>query len=109
MLGEATEMITLCIRYTIDQNQYRNFEEYVRALPEPIRRCGGELVGYFLPTKLAGPTNTALALINFSSLDAYEKYREAFGADAAAVASVAAVEKTGCILCEERSFLRQIV
>jgi len=41
-------MITLCIRYTIDQNQYRNFEEYVRALPEPIRRCGGELVGYFL-------------------------------------------------------------
>ena len=36
-------MITLCIRYTIDQNQYRNFEEYVRALPEPIRRSGGEL------------------------------------------------------------------
>jgi hypothetical protein len=100
-------MITLCIRYTIDQNQYRNFEEYVRALPEPIRRCGGELVGYFLPTKLAGPTNIALALINFSSLDAYEKYREAFGA--AAMASVAAVEKSGCILCEDRSFLRRIV
>ena len=100
-------MITLCIRYTIDQNQYRNFEEYVRALPEPIRRCGGELVGYFLPTKLAGPTNLALALIKFSSLDTYEKYREAFGA--AAIASVAAVEKSGCILCEDRSFLRRIV
>jgi hypothetical protein len=56
-----------------------------------------------------GPTNTALALINFSNLDAYEKYREAFAADAAAIASVAAVEKTGCILCEDRSFLRQIV
>ncbi len=102
-------MITLCIRYTIDQNQYRNFEEYVRALPEPIRRSGGELVGYFLPTKLAGPTNAALALINFANLDAYEKYREAFGADAAAAASVAAVEKSGCILCEDRSFLRRIV
>lgn len=101
-------MITLCIRYTIDQNRYRNFEEYVRELPEPIRHCGGELVGYFLPTKLAGPTNIALALINFSSLDAYEKYREAFGADAAAIASVAAVEKSGCILCEDRSFLRRI-
>jgi hypothetical protein len=24
-------MITLCIRYTIDQNQYRNFEENTRA------------------------------------------------------------------------------
>ena len=102
-------MITLCIRYTIDQNQYRSFEEYVREILEPIRRSGGELVGYFLPTKLAGPTNTALALINFSSLDAYEKYREAFGADAGAAASVAAVERTGCILCEDRSFLRRVV
>ena len=102
-------MITLGIRYTIDQNQYRSFEEYVREILEPIRRSGGELVGYFLPTKLAGPTNTALALINFSSLDAYEKYREAFGADAGAAASVAAVERTGCILCEDRSFLRRVV
>ena len=37
-------MITLCIRYTIDQNQYRNFEEYVRALagtdpPQWRRTC----------------------------------------------------------------------
>jgi uncharacterized protein (DUF1330 family) len=102
-------MITLCIRYTIDQNQNRNFEEYARALPKPIRRCGGELIGYFLPTKLAGPTNTALALINFSSLDAYEKYREALAADPAAVANVAATEKSGCILCEDRSFLRRIL
>jgi len=101
-------MITLCIRYTVDQNQTGNFEEYVRSLPEPIRRCGGDLVGYFLPTKLAGPTNTALALINFAGLDAYEKYREAFGADAAARASVAAVEKTGCILCEDRSFVQRV-
>jgi hypothetical protein len=101
-------MITLCIRYTIDQNQYRNFEEYARAWPEPIRRCGGDLLGYFLPTKLAGPTNTALALINFSNLDAYEKYREALAADQAAATNVAAIEKSGCILCEDRSFLRRI-
>ena len=101
-------MITLCIRYTIDQNQHRNFEEYARSLPEPIRRCGGDLIGYFLPTKLAGPTNTALALINFSSLDTYEKYREALAADPSSAASVAAVEKTGCILCEDRSFLRKV-
>jgi hypothetical protein len=102
-------MITLCIRYTIDQNQYRNFEEYSCALPDAIRRRGGDLIGYFLPTKLAGPTNTALALINFSSLDAYEKYREAFSADPAATANVAAVEKSGCILCEDCSFLRLVL
>src|SRR5271154_1730869 len=102
------QMITLCIRYTIDQNQYRNFEQYARALPEPIRCCGGDLIGYFLPTKLAGPTNTALALINFASLDAYEKYREALAVDSSSATSVAAIEKTGCILCEDRSFLRRI-
>jgi hypothetical protein len=105
---KENKMITLCIRYTIDQNQYRNFEEYARSLPEPIRRSGGDLIGYFLPTKLAGPTNTALALINFLSLDAYEKYREALARDSAAAASVTAIEKSGCILCEDRSFLRKV-
>jgi hypothetical protein len=101
-------MITLCIRYTIDQNQYRNFEEYARAWPEPIRRCGGELIGYFLPTKLAGPTNTALALIDFPNLDAYEKYRTALMTDSAATANVARIEKAGCIFSEDRSFLQRI-
>jgi hypothetical protein len=102
-------MITLCIRYTIDQNQYGNFEDYARAWPEPIKRCGGELLGYFLPTKLAGPTNTALALINFPNLDAYEKYRESLGKDPDAAANVTEIEKSGCVLNEERSFLRQVV
>ncbi|MGA8143834.1 MAG: NIPSNAP family protein [Candidatus Acidiferrales bacterium] len=101
-------MITLCIRYTIDQNQSRSFEEYARAWPEPIRRCGGELIGYFLPTKLAGPTNTALALINFPNLDAYEKYRAALATDPSAAANVAKIEKSGCILVEDRSFLQRI-
>ncbi len=58
-------MITLCIRYTIDIQKHGDFEQYARNWPEPIRRCGGDLVGYFLPTKLAGATNIALALINF--------------------------------------------
>lgn len=101
-------MITLCIRYVIDQNKYRNFEDYARAWPEPIRRCGGELIGYFLPTKLAGPTNAALALINFPNLDAYEKYRAALMADPVATANVEMIEKSGCILSEDRSFLQRI-
>jgi hypothetical protein len=102
-------MISLCIRYTIDQNQYQNFEAYARAWPEPIKRCGGELIGYFLPTKLAGPTNTALALINFPNLDAYEKYRAALASDPDATANVAKIEKSGCILCEDRSFMQHVL
>ena len=101
-------MITLCIRYTIDQNKYKDFEAYAKAWPEPIRRGGGELIGYFLPTKLAGSTNTALALINFASLDAYEKYREALMTDAEAKANVARIEASGCLLNEERSFMQQV-
>jgi NIPSNAP len=51
-------MITMCIRYTLDLNKMEHFEKYARNWPEPIKRCGGELLGYFLPTKLAGPTNS---------------------------------------------------
>lgn len=101
-------MITLCIRYEIDQKRHSDFEKYARARPEPIRRCGGDLIGYFLPTKFAGPTNTALALIAFPNLAAYEKYRDGLLKDRAAVENVAGVEKSGCILNEERSFLERV-
>lgn len=99
-------MITLCIRYTIDIHKTHDFEQYARAWPEPIRRCGGELIGYFLPTKIAGPTNFALALINFPSLAIYEQYREALLRDPAAVANVEFMEKTGCIVVEDRTILQ---
>ena len=101
-------MITLCIRYTIDQNKYKDFAAYAKAWPEPIRRSGGELIGYFLPTKLAGSTNTALALINFPSLDAYEKYRAVLMLDGDAKSNVARIEASGCLLNEERSLMQQI-
>jgi hypothetical protein len=101
-------MLTLCIRYTIDINKHGDFEQYARNWPEPIRRCGGDLVGYFLPTKLAGATNIALALINFPNLAAYEKYREDLMSDAAAKENVAFADRSGCILIEDRSFLQQV-
>jgi len=102
-------MITLCIRYEIDQNKHCDFEQYARAWPEPIRRCGGDLIGYFLPTKFAGPTNSALALISFPDLTAYEKYRGALMQDRAAVENVARVEKSDCIRNEERSYVRRVL
>ena len=101
-------MITLSIRYRIDHNKLRDFEAYARSLTEPIRRCGGDLIGYFLPTRYAGPTNEALALINFPNLAAYEHYREALAKDPEGTASVAQVESSGCIVCEDRGFLQKI-
>ena len=101
-------MITLCIRYRIDHNKQRDFEAYARSLPEPIGRCGGDLIGYFVPTRFAGRTDEALALISFPDLGAYERYREALLKEPAAVENVARVESAGCILSEDRGFLQRI-
>ncbi len=101
-------MLTLCIRYTIDMHKLPDFEKYARTWPEPIRRCGGELVGYYLPTKIAGPTNFALALINFPNLAAYEKYRDALMRDSDAKANVEFAERSGCIWVEDRSIMQKV-
>lgn len=101
-------MITVCIRYTIDIGRTADFERYASNWPEPIRRCGGELVGYFLATKIAGPTNFALALINFPNLAAYEQYRDALMSDPDATANVEMADQSGCILVEDRSVLRKV-
>ena len=101
-------MITVCIRYTIDIRKHHDFEQYARNWPEPIRRCGGELLGYFLPTRMAGPTNIAYALINFASLADYEHYREALMRDEGAKENFALADRSECILIEDRSILQRV-
>ena len=101
-------MMTLCIRYTLDVNKLADFEAYARALPQPVERCGGKFIAVYLPTKIAGPTNTAWGLIEFPDLASYERYREKLMADSDGVASLRRVEAAGCILNEERSFVRRI-
>src|SRR5262245_18455600 len=101
-------MLTLCIRYTLDANKLAEFEAYARALPRPVERCGGRIAGYYLPTKIAGPTNTALGLIEFPNLAAYQQYRDKLAADPDAAESLRRAEATGCILNEERSFIRRL-
>ena len=101
-------MITLSIRYTIDARKRADFERYARALGGIIPRCGGDLVGYWLPTKFAGPTNLALALIDFPSLAAYEQYRERLAKDDDNIDSVRRAEESGCILVEDRAFLERV-
>jgi hypothetical protein len=101
-------MLTVCIRYRIDHHRRREFEAYARAWPGPIRRCGGRLIGYFLPTLFAGRTDEALALIAFPDLAAYEEYRGALAKDAGAMENFALAESTRCIVSEDRSMLEQV-
>lgn len=100
-------MMTLCIRYTLDVNKLADFEAYAQWLRKPIERCGGTYVDYYLPTKIAGPTNAALGLIDFPSLAAYEAYRAALLSDPDATECLRRAEAAGCILNEDRSFIRR--
>lgn len=101
-------MITLCIRYTIDPGKLAAFETYAHALRTPIERCGGTAVTYHLPTKLAGPTNQALGLIDFPDLAAYETYRARLAADPGGMEALRQVEESGAILIEDRAFMRRV-
>lgn len=98
-------MPTLYIQYKLDAHKVADFERYARNWPEVIERCGGKFIGYFLPTKIAGPTDLAVALIDFPSLAAYEQYRDRLANDPDAKANVAEADKSGCILVEDRAFL----
>jgi hypothetical protein len=98
-------VITCCIQYTLDPRQISAFEEYATRWPPIIERCGGSLVGYYLPKE--GANNYALALIDFASLADYEVYRQRLARDADAKQNVADATQSGCILAESRSFLRR--
>ena len=99
--------VTCFIRYQLDPFKRAQFEEYSRRWLKIIPRCGGELVGYFMPHE--GTNNIAFALISFESLAAYEAYRVRLRQDAEAVANFNFAEENKFILAEERTFLRKVV
>lgn len=101
-------MITLCIRYTLDPNKLAHFKDYSEKELDPIRRSGGDIVGYFCPTDFAGPTNEAFGLIDFPTLAAYEQYRSTLASDADHKKNVAALEQSGVVLAMNRSLVRRI-
>ena len=107
-LPGGSAMITLSIRYTIEARKRPDFERYARTITKIVPRCGGELVGYWLPTKYAGPTNEALALISFPSLAAYEQYRERLAKDADSIEAIRRAEESACILVEDRAILEPV-
>lgn len=98
--------LTCFIRYRIDPFQHAAFETYARRWLSIIPRCGGDLVGYFLPHE--GTNDIAWGLISFASLRDYEAYRAQLRADAEAKANFAFATEKRFILSEERTFLAKV-
>jgi NIPSNAP protein len=95
--------ITCFIRYEIDPFQRDAFEQYAENWGRIIPRCGGHLLGYFLPHE--GTNNIAWGLIGFDSLASYETYRERLKADPEAHANFATAQTKRFIVREERTFV----
>lgn len=98
--------ITVFIRYQLDPCRRAMFEQYARRWLSIIPKCGGDLIGYWMPHE--GTNNIAFALISFASLAAYEQYREKLRADKDAIANFNFAEQHQFIIAEERTFLRQV-
>lgn len=98
--------VTVQIRYVLDPFKLDAFARYARAWLEIIPRCGGGLIGYFLPHE--GTNNIAWALISFDSLAAYEAYRARIKADAKGRANFDFAWAERFILAEERTFLTPV-
>ena len=98
--------ITCFIRYEIDPFQREAFRAYAQRWLQIIPRCGGDLLGYFLPHE--GTNDVAWGLISFESLAAYEAYRARLKADSEGRANFQSAQTQRFILREERTFLEQV-
>jgi hypothetical protein len=95
--------IACFIRYQIDPFQRDAFKQYAEAWGAIIPRCGGYLIGYFLPYE--GTNDVGWGLIAFDSLAAYETYRARLRTDPQARANFAFSQAKRFVLREERTFL----
>jgi len=98
--------ITVFIRYQIDPFKRTMFEEYAKRWLAIIPKCGGDLLGYWMPHE--GTNNIAFGLISFESLAAYEQYRARLRGDKEGMENFGYAEQQKFILAEERTFLRQV-
>jgi hypothetical protein len=99
----TTMRVTCFIRYEIDPFQREAFKAYAETWRRIIPRCGGHLVGYFLPHE--GTNNVAWGLIAFDSLASYEAYRRRLKADPEARKNFDMAQTKRLILREERTFV----
>jgi hypothetical protein len=98
--------ITCFIEYKINAYKLAEFEQYAKNWGEIIPRCGGDLLGYFLPHE--GSNDTAYGLISFDSLKDYEKYRARLKTDEAGKDNFIFAQKEQFITGEKRSFLKVV-
>ena len=98
--------ITCFIRYEIDPFQREAFKTYAENWGRIIPRCGGHLVGYFLPHE--GTNHVAWGLIAFDSLAAYEAYRVRLKADPEARRNFEMAQSLRFIVREERQFVETV-
>lgn len=101
-------MLTLSIRYAFNPDKLDAFKAYVGAEQEPIRRSGGKILAYFLPTDFAGPANEALGLIEFSNLEAYKHYRDRLARDPDHKTNFARLEASGAHVEMNRSIIQKV-
>jgi hypothetical protein len=98
--------ITCFIRYQIDSFQRDAFKKYAENWGRIIPRCGGHLVGYFLPHE--GTNDVAWGLIAFDSLASYEAYRARLKSDPEARENFAMAQTKRLIVREERNFVEVV-
>jgi hypothetical protein len=101
--SRTSVMITCFIRYQIDPFQRDAFRQYAENWGRIIPRCGGHLVGYFLPYE--GTNDIAWGLIAFDSLASYERYKARLKSDPEARETLAMAQAKRLILREERNFV----
>lgn len=98
--------LTCFIRYQIDPFQRDQFKTYAENWGRIIPRCGGHLIGYFLPHE--GTNDVAWGLIAFDSLASYEAYRGRLRNDPEARENFAMAQSNRLILREERNFVEVV-
>lgn len=104
--GKSVLVIACIIRYQIDPFQQDAFAEYAANWAKSIPRCGGHLIGYFLPYE--GTNDVAWGIISFETLGDYERYRERLRGDAEGMANFEFAKSKRLILREERNFVRLV-
>jgi hypothetical protein len=98
--------VTCVIRYEIDPFQLEAFKEYSENWGRIIPKCGGHLIGYFLPYE--GTNNVAWGMISFDSLASYESYRTRLKADEDGKQIFYFAQQGKFILREERTFVESV-
>src|SRR2546429_9779317 len=98
--------ITVFIRYQLDPFKRKAFETYAKRWLDIIPRCGGDLVGYWMPHE--GTNNIAFGVISCESLAADEMYRARLRADGGGMANFQVAGKEGFILAEGAPFRRRV-